>query len=467
LRLIDRQSLTLRLTLLFATASTAVLLALGFLIGHSIEQHFEELDMEVLTGKLELARHALAKVRSQADLDALPKLFDDSMVGHHGLDIAVIGPDGRQLFVTGGAAFPSHMLERSARRKELRPVVWESGGTSFRGISASAPTGVSDWPPATVAVATAISHHQDFMGSFRITLWLFVAFAAVLTGFLGWMSARRGLAPLRDMRQGAAAVTASRLDYRLPVDAVPAELAELANSLNAMLARLEDSFHRLSDFSSDLAHELRTPVGNLMTQTQVALSKARTADEYREVLYSNAEEFERLARMISDMLFLAKSDNALIVPGQAPVDLASEVRELFEFYEALAEEKNVSLSLVGEGHVAGDKLMLRRAISNLLSNAIRHTGKGGEIGVRINRLDDDWTRLAIENTGEAVSAEHLPRLFDRFYRVDPSRQRNSDGAGLGLAITKSIVEAHAGSIMVHSEGGKTRFELTFPNQRPR
>jgi two-component system heavy metal sensor histidine kinase CusS len=455
----------LRLTLLFAVASTAVLLALGFLIGHSIERHFEELDMEVLTGKLELARHALAKVRSQADLDALPRLLDDSMVGHHGLDIAVIGPDGRRLFATSGADFPDYLLERSARGKELRPVVWESGGNSFRGISAQAPTGVSEWPPATVAIATEISHHQDFMASFRVTLWLFVAFAALLTGFLGWMSARRGLAPLHGMRQGAAAVTASRLDYRLPLDSVPVELAELAETLNQMLARLEDSFHRLSDFSSDLAHELRTPVGNLMTQTQVALSRARTADEYREVLYSNAEEFERLARMISDMLFLAKSDNALIVPGQLPVDLAKEVRELFEFYEALAEEKTVRLSLVGDGQVAGDKLMLRRAISNLLSNAIRHTNRGGEINVGITRLDDDKTRLVIENTGETISAEHLPRLFDRFYRVDPSRQRNSDGAGLGLAITKSIVEAHAGRITVHSEGGKTRFELTLPNKQ--
>jgi two-component system heavy metal sensor histidine kinase CusS len=465
LRLIDRQSLTLRLTLLFAMASTAVLLALGFLIGQSIERHFEELDLEALTGKLELARHALAKVRSQADLDALPRLLDDAMVGHHGLDIAVIGPDGRPLFMTSEVRFPDYMLEPNARGKELHPVVWESGANKFRGISAPAPTGISEWPPATVAVATEISHHQDFMASFRVTLWLFVAFAAALTGFLGWMSAQRGLAPLHGMRQGAAAVTASRLDYRLPVDSVPVELAELAETLNEMLARLEESFHRLSDFSSDLAHELRTPVGNLMTQTQVALSKARTADEYREVLYSNAEEFERLARMISDMLFLAKSDNALIVPGQAQIDLAKEVRELFEFYEALAEEKTVGLSLVGEGQVAGDKLMLRRAISNLLSNAIRHTNRGGEIIVRIIRLDDDKTRLVIENTGETISAEHLPRLFDRFYRVDPSRQRDSDGAGLGLAIAKSIVAAHAGRIMVVSGSGRTRFELTLPDRQ--
>jgi two-component system heavy metal sensor histidine kinase CusS len=461
-RVSGRLSLTFRLTLLFAAASTAVLLALGLLIGKSLERHFEEQDMEVLTGKLELARHALGKVRSQADLDALPQLLDDSLVGHHGLAIAVIRPNGLPLFATSGAEFPGYLLERSARGAESRPVVWESGKNNFRGISAPAPTGVAEWPPAMVAVATDISHHQEFMASFRITLWLFVVFAAALTGFLGWVAVRRGLAPLRAMKRGAAEVTASRLDYRLPAGSVPVELAELAETLNEMLSRLEDSFRRLSDFSSDLAHELRTPVSNLMTQTQVALGKVRTADEYREVLYSNAEEFERLARMISDMLFLAKSDNGLIVPGLEPVDLAEEVRQLFEFYEALAEEKSIRLSLAGEGQIGGDKLMLRRAISNLLSNAIRHTHRGGVIDVRIGASGESGTRLSVENTGEAIPAEHLLRLFDRFYRVDPSRQRSSEGAGLGLAIARSIIHAHGGEIMVRSEHGITCFELIFP-----
>lgn len=462
MHLTNRLSLTFRLTLLFAAASTAVLLALGFLIGKSVERHFEEQDMEMLTGKLELARHALSKVRSQADLDALPQQLDDSLVGHHGLAIAVVAPDGLPLFVTSGAAFPGYLLERSAHGEESRPVVWESGKNHFRGISAPALTGVAEWPPATVAVATEISHHHEFMASFRNTLWLFVAFAAALTGFLGWVAVHRGLTPLRAMKRGAAEVTASRLDYRLPVDSVPVELAELAETLNEMLARLEDSFRRLSDFSSDLAHELRTPVSNLMIQTQVALSKARTADEYREVLYSNAEEFERLARMISGMLFLAKSDNGLTVPVREPVDLAEEVRQLFGFYEALAEEKSIRLSLVGEGQIGGDRLMLRRAISNLLSNAIRHTHEGGEINARIASSSEGGIRLSVENTGDAIPAEHLHRLFDRFYRADPSRQRSSEGAGLGLAITRSIIRAHGGEVMVRSEHGVTCFELHIP-----
>ena len=229
-----------------------------------------------------------------------------------------------------------------------------------------------------------------------------------------------------------------------------------------MLARLEDSFRRLSDFSSDLAHELRTPISNLMTQTQVALARARTADEYREILYSNLEEYERLSQMTSDMLFLAKADNGLIATRTEPVDLASEVESLFAFYEALAEERDVRLVLAGEGRARVDRDMLRRAISNLLSNAIRHTPHGGEIRVHISESGSGQTELSVENPGSPIAPEHLLRLFDRFYRVDASRRKEGEGAGLGLAITKSIVEAHVGSISASSKGGIFRFAFSVP-----
>ncbi|MBI4754156.1 MAG: heavy metal sensor histidine kinase [Betaproteobacteria bacterium] len=465
MRLIRGKSITLRLTLLFAAASTVVLLALGLLIGHSVERHFEAQDVEVLNGKLDLTRHALAKVQSRTDLDALAHQLEDALVGHHGLAIAIFGPQAQTLFASGGARFPRSLLETRSSGESGRPVVWVQGERALRGIAAAVPTGSSEWPAVTVAISTDIAHHLEFMGAFRRTLWLFVAGAALLTGLLGWAAVRRGLAPLRDIRRGAAAVTASRLDYRLPVGAVPVELAELAATLNDMLARLEDSFRRLSDFSGDLAHELRTPVANLMTETQVALSRARTADEYREVLYSNAEEFEHLARMISDMLFLAKADNGLIVPHRERVDLAAQVRDLFDFYEALAQEKGVRLIVVGQAGADGDKLMLRRALGNLLSNAIRHTPAAGRVTIELAQRGDGTVSAVVENTGEPIAAEHLARLFDRFYRVDPARARASDGVGLGLAITRSIVEAHGGQIRVSSGTGTTRFELRLPRSQ--
>ena len=459
------KSITFRLTLFFSTASTVVLLVVGTLIGTLVEAHFEELDVEELNGKLELVRHTLAKVRAPAGMAIVPQNLSDALVGHHGLSVAVVGWDGKLLFKSSGAVFPAALLEARPPEDSSRragPMVWEQDGQPYRGIAAATTTGIAGQPPATVVVALNIEHHRIFMEAFQKSLWLAIAASIALTVLLGWIAARRGLAPVRELARLTHGISASRLGERLPPESVPTELVDLAIAFNDMLARLEGSFRRLSEFSSDLAHELRTPISNLMTQTQVAISKARSADQYREVLYSNLEEYERLARMIADMLFLAKADNGLIVPSSEMVDLATEVRALFGFYEAFAEEHAVSLVLAGAGVVPGDRLMMRRALSNLLSNAIRHAPRDGTVRVLIDRRDSGETQLAVENPGEDIEPEHLPRLFDRFYRVDPSRQKASDGAGLGLAITKSIVEAHGGTIRISSSNGSTRFAITFP-----
>jgi two-component system heavy metal sensor histidine kinase CusS len=459
------KSITFRLTLFFSTASTAVLLAVGYLIGTLVEAHFEDLDLMELNGKLELIRHTLAKARTPSDMAVLPQNLSGALVGDPGLSVAVVGSDRNLLFKSSGAVFPTAVLENpppkdSSMREGL--VVWERDGQAYRGIAAAGVTGITGQPPTTVVVAVNIEHHRIFMEAFHKRLWLAIAASIALTALLGWIAARRGLAPVREMADLTQGISANRLSNRLPTELVPSELVDLAVAFNDMLARLEGSFRRLSDFSSDLAHELRTPISNLMTQTQVAVSKARSADQYREVLYSNLEEYERLARMIADMLFLAKADNGMIVPSSEIVDLATEVRELFGFYEAFAEEHGVSLVLAEGGVVRGDKLMIRRALSNLLSNAIRHTPREGSVKVLIEQRNSGETQISVENPGEDIAPEHLPRLFDRFYRVDPSRQKAGEGAGLGLAITKSIVEAHKGTIRILSSNGSTRFAITFP-----
>jgi len=449
-------SISARLTLLFAAVATSILLVLGLLVGNEVERHFVEQDMEVLDGKNHLIGHLLEQYRSPADLPMLVRQLGDSLVGHHGLAAVLIDGAGRRVFATPGAAFPEAMLLGDGA--DGRPRTWMQDGLPWRGVASRLPTAGGQPAEMRVALAVDISHHERFMASFRRTLWLFVAFAALLAGVLGWVVVRRGLAPLQAMRRDAAAVTADRLDLRLALDDVPAELAELAATLNEMLARLEDSFGRLRDFSSDLAHELRTPVSNLMTETQVALSRARSPEEYREILGSNAEEFERMARMIGDMLFLAQADHGLLVPTREPVDLAAQVRELFDFFDALAEEKGLRLALEGGGSVTGDTLMLRRALANLIANAIRHSVRDSRVEVRIGAAGGG-TLLAIENRGEPVPAQHLSRIFDRFHRVDPSRSRDDEGAGLGLAITRSIVRAHGGEITARALPDGMRFEI--------
>jgi two-component system heavy metal sensor histidine kinase CusS len=312
-----------------------------------------------------------------------------------------------------------------------------------------------------VAAALDTQHHAHFIVSLHRSLLAYALLASVLSALLSWWAARTGLRPLRAMKSRAQAVNANKLDQRMPAEAVPIEMADLAHSLNDMLQRLQNDFGRLSEFSSDLAHELRTPISNLLTQTQVVLAQHRTVEEYQDTLASNAEEFQRLARMVSDMLLLAKAEHGLLLPCAEEIVLQKEVSALIDFYEALAEEKSVTLVCCGDGRVLGDRLMLRRAISNLLANALTYTPASGQVAISIDH-SATHVYLRVTNTGEAIAAEHLPRLFDRFYRADKARTHaESDGSGLGLAITRAIVEAHGGKVGVQSSDGKTVFELEF------
>ncbi|MDD5324343.1 MAG: heavy metal sensor histidine kinase [Polaromonas sp.] len=453
----SRLTLTVRLTLLFTIGSAVVLLTLGWLVMATIASHFDELDRDELSGKLDYAAQLVATMEHPLNKDVVAKALASTFAGHHELVMQVRGPRGAVWFASPDVEFPAGWTATSGLYR------WHAGGRTFHGLEMTLPGGTTAGGALTLTLALDTAHHERFLYRFRMTLWLFVACAVMLMGLLGWVSARRGLAPLRAMRERAATVTAHSLDRRLSVKAVPPELAELALTLNEMLERLEDAFQRLSDFSADLAHELRTPVSNLMMQTHVALSLPRDADGYRAILESNSEEYERLARMISDMLFLAQAENGLVLVHQEVVDLAHEVRQLFDFYELLADEKRIDLQLRGEGALNGDRLMLRRALGNLISNALRHTPVGGTISVEIDQ-DGARLRIQVRNTGEPVAAAHLARFFERFYRADPARQHEAgEGIGLGLSITRAIVRAHGGEVSAASSDGLTSFSLYFPN----
>ena len=256
-------------------------------------------------------------------------------------------------------------------------------------------------------------------------------------------------------------IDARQLNVRMPTADSSAELVELAQGLNLMLERLEQDFERISEFSSDLAHELRTPITNLLTQTQVTLTRDRDAESYRDILASNAEEFQRMARMVSDMLYLAKTEHGLELPNREPLSLAKEVQALFDFYEAVAEEAGIGLSLQGDATIVGDRLMVRRAIGNLLSNALRHALKHSVVEVIVKHLPDA-VELTVKNEGHPIDEAVIPRLFDRFYRTQKSRPHpEHSGTGLGLSITRSLMLAHGGTVTVASNEKNTSFTLVF------
>ena len=457
--MIGRLSLTTRLTLLYSLVSALLLLGMAGLTAVAVDRHFEVLDRDTLHDKIELIQDSVAKAGTAADLQ---RRLDDALQNHPGLFVRVDDAAGSVLYASAQFSFPAELVKAHGVDAGPAFFTWLQGEREFRALSAVAPAHAGLRQDMRIWVALDTLHHAHFISALRAALWLYAGLAAGLSGMLGWWAARTGLAPLRAMKARAQAVTAHKLDQRMPAEAVPVEMADLAHSLNEMLERLQRDFQRLSEFSSDLAHELRTPISNLLTQTQVALAQPRDAAAYREILASNAEEFQRLARMVSDMLLLAKAEHGLLLPRTEPIDLADEVRALFDFYEALAEEKQIELRCSGTAVLSGDRLMLRRAISNLLSNALRHTPPRGCVEVVIESRPSAIS-LRVENSGSTIAPELLPRLFDRFFRADKSRAHpDTEGAGLGLAITQAIVQAHGGQAAVTSAAGRTCFTLSFP-----
>ena len=312
----------------------------------------------------------------------------------------------------------------------------------------------------TVQVAADRMTDLDFLQELR---WLFgtaIVAGVLFSGGIARVATRRALRPLGAMEHAVARVRAPRLSERLG-GGWPRELAPLAQAFDEMMGRLEDSFTRLSQFSADLAHELRTPIANLRGEAEVALTRARTADEYRNVLESSMEEYERLTEMTSRLLFLARAEAAETQIKTADVDVRVLIEELREFYEPYAEEREVKLTCAG-GNVAeklkADPVLLRRAISNLIENALRHTPPGGEVTIAL----PERNLVTVTDTGCGIPPEHLPRIFDRFYQVDPSRRKG--GTGLGLALVKSIMKMHGGDVSIASETGRgTEVTLRFPH----
>ncbi len=455
-----RFSLTTRLTAYFSLCSAAVLLGLGVVIALAMDQHFAVEDYTALRENVSV----IEKIVESSPATQVPERIREALQHRTDLVARIQGSDRRILYVTKDFDFRAAAQALAQLRRKSDALVWEQGVQQYRGMHAAIPMRDGSSGALDVLLGINTDIHAHFLHTFRGTLAFYIAVAALATGLFGWWAARHGLAPLRTMASRAQTVTADKLDERMPVDTVPVEVADLAATLNAMLERLQNDFRRLSDFSTDIAHELRTPITNLLTQTEVVLSQPREGTKYRDVLTSNAEELQRLARMVSDMLYLAKMEHSLTLPSAEDIRIADEIRALFEFYDALAEDKAVQLELRGDGHVVGDRLMQRRALSNLLSNAIRHTPRLGHVVVSVSDEREGVT-ISVDNDGNEIPPHLLPFLFERFFRADKSRARpESESAGLGLAITKAIVVAHGGAITVSRIDERTRFSVRLPHR---
>ncbi|SDD37352.1 two-component system, OmpR family, heavy metal sensor histidine kinase CusS [Cupriavidus sp. YR651] len=460
-------SLTTRLALAFALVAGCAFGAVGTYLYRALAMQIVERDDAELMRKAtrvraELAEHHVAGNDRWRELSRI-------VSGNDEFALTVRGADGRVRVTANANAgtppdFPSLAMAAPVDASAIHSWVGANGHT-VRGIRLMARIPEVDTPMQVVVYQMAISR-MALLRAYRWKLALATLLGALTAGGLGYAALRAGMAPLRRIAAGTHAITFSSADLAIDPAELPLELRELALALQQMIARLHEGYDRLSQFSMDLAHDFRTPIGNLLGQTQVTLSSDRSTEEYQALLASNVEEYERLARMIENMLFLARADNARVAMHCTTLDLADELARQADYFELLAEAREVTIRVDAHGKVFADPMLLRRAIGNLISNAVRYT-PAGEAIVLVGREEGGQARIEVCNPGPGIAPDHLPRLFDRFFRGDPARANSGESSGIGLAIVKTIMDLHHGSVQAESTPGKvTRFRLEFPGRTP-
>jgi two-component system, OmpR family, heavy metal sensor histidine kinase CusS len=450
-----RWSLTARLASLFAAALSAILFTVTGVQYNELRHQIHEADEAELARSMAFQQEIVKGLARKK----LPEHFEREWIEHlrdDRLFLRVFTPQGA--VYTESPGMPPHS-EFAAPGSKPRFQPLNAGASSL--LATAMPVAVGPGETWSIEAALDVTGSGKILATYWTRLCVLLAAAVAAASVLGWLVARSGLAPLRRIGQSIGRISAEQLDERIGTQPWPAELQSVATAFDAMLARLEASFEQLSRFSADLAHEFRTPVNNLVAAASVTLARARSHAEYQDTLAVIAEEGERLTRMISSMLFLARADNAQQAFHKETLSTGTEFSKLREFFDALAEQRGVTIAAQGDVPVQADPVLLRRALSNLIANALQHTPPGGEVRLEA-AATPQGVRISVKDTGEGIASQHLPHLVTRFYRADASRA-SSERSGLGLAVVKSIAELHGGTVQIESEPGKgTRATIVFP-----
>ncbi|WP_050476880.1 heavy metal sensor histidine kinase [Herbaspirillum rhizosphaerae] len=462
-------TLAFRVSALFALIACLVVTGLGMYLYNSARQSLEIRADYTLIGRVEHFRNLLHDLYNVEQMEQRPALFE-SMLGNE-QDVRIFRRQGDAPFININ---PDNLTP-----PPMTPVAigmplaitslhdgMRADGVRVRWVAALADVGNHN---DTVEIVAAYVMTQESR-MMTVYLWRVVAAVALtvlLTAVLGFAVLRRDLMPLTRMSRRAAEITPTNLSTRLREEDAPAELRQLASALNAMLDRLENGYEHLSQFSADLAHEIRTPVNILMGQTQVTLGKRRNVEEYEQLLESNLEELTRLSRIIENILFLAQADHADLSVDSTPIALADELHKIADYFEGVAAERDMQFEVTADQGIAcrANLIMWRRAVSNLVVNAVRYGEAGTAIRIRVQTSADGVT-IAVENRGAAMTQQQMERMFDRFYRGDKSRSEYTESNGLGLAIVKAIMTLHGGTAAVACTGdGWISFSLFFPDRQ--
>ncbi|WP_413194901.1 heavy metal sensor histidine kinase [Pararobbsia alpina] len=464
MKLFRSLSLTARTTLLVSLSAFAIMSMLGCYLYQSAKAGVENHAVTQAAGRAEHYRHLVNDAFTVKQLEQRPMLFE-TMLGAE-QDVLMFRRPGEAPFIQVN---PAHIRvpkldaapvgQGLTRGDVLHDVL--PNGTPMVWAAATAKTN-DGGDLVEVIAGHPMNHEMQMLESYRLRIFTAIGAAVVISTLVGYLLIRSGLSPVRAMAERASEITPKNLSVRLSVESAPLELRLLSHSFNAMLDRLADGYQRLQQFSADLAHEIRTPIGALIGTTQVTLGKTRDAEEYEHVLESNLEELNRLKNIAENILFLAHADHAALAIDRVEIGLADELGKIAEYFEGPADERGMTFDIAATGSMSANAMMCRRAINNLVVNAVRYARENTVIRLRGSE-DASGATIIVENEGETIAPEHLARLFDRFYRGDSARSQFTESNGLGLAIVRAIMSLHGGTAKASCpQANLIRFELHFP-----
>lgn len=458
-------SLAARMTLWYTLSSFALVLTASGFLYHALSDGLIHEDEVLLFQNIQTLKDILKE--SPGELEDLQQVVGNGKTPARAAWIwtrILDGSGGRVVETPGMSRILSPSLFPPELSADRSSAVSSPDGRLFRALSVQTLWPEHSPPEATIEMAVDRSSDEDILKKFREKLLVVLIFSLIACALAGYWIAYRGIRPVKEMAETAALIRSNTLYERLEISGLPSELSDLAETFNGMLYRLEDSFARLSRFSSDIAHELRTPLQNLRGEVEVVLRRERGPGEYQDLLGSCLEEYQRLSNMIDRLLFLARAEDPKTQIQMETIFLKKELELLRDFYELSAGEAGILLEMEAPSdlELSADRYMFQRAVGNLVENALNHTPSRGKVRLK---AASNRTNILVEvsDTGRGIPKDQLPRVFDRFYRVDVSRSVSSGGAGLGLSIVKSIMDLHGGSVEIHSEISQgTSVILLFP-----
>ncbi|MFV3403685.1 heavy metal sensor histidine kinase [Pseudomonas sp. NY15463] len=451
-------SIALRLSLLFALVALGVFVLIGSALYRQVDRSLDLLPQAELDARFSVLESALnrygtpehwAKIRTKLNL-----LSEED----RRIRFWAVGSDP-----TYDYGHPSELVRAFAEGPPgMRDLRLPDRPYPYKVLVSELPA-LGERPPLRFLIGIDTESFWQAQHSLLVAIVGLAALGVLLASLLGYWVARIGLKPLQALSDEAQQLALPRLEGRLQTQHLAPELAQFADAFNATLARVNQAYSQLEAFNADVAHELRSPLTNLIGQTQVALTRGRSAEHYFEVLQSNLEELERLRSIINDMLFLASADQGSKATALTRASLAEEVATTLDYLDYILEDAQVQVRVSGDAQAQIEKAQLRRALINLLNNAVQHTAPNAVIQVHI-QADEQQVSIAVTNPGPGIADEHLPLLFERFYRVDAARANSSgNNHGLGLAIVKAIALMHGGTVFVRSQGGANTFGIRLPS----